>query len=149
MEALARVASFTYVTSAAVLALDTRSRDDRSQVTLRQTASRLTVTVADEGEAVAKLEVANGNHIPLEAGRSGRHQVSISNTGSNRRSGCRSACGWTSPVPVECASTILSRSTERISGGVGNFEAGVKASLVGQEGEQQVGLASRNCEYWR
>ena len=53
----------------------TRCRDDRSQVALRQTASRLTVAVADEGEAVTVLEVANRDHVTLEASRSRRHEV--------------------------------------------------------------------------
>src|SRR3954469_791010 len=103
----AGVACVADVSSTATDELETRSRDDGRQVTLGETATRLTVAIADEGEAVAVLEVANGDHVTLEAGRSGRHQIHIIVTGCNGRSGRRGARGGTSSIPVEGASTVL------------------------------------------
>ena len=110
--------------------------DDECQIAHCQVAG---ADVANEREAVCKLEVANCDHVALEARGYGARRISIHGAAidsarANRRWRRR-------PVEVQRASSILGRGAEWIGRGVRNRETRIESIDVRDKREQQIRLA--------
>jgi len=128
---------------AAAVADACAGRQDQSQIAHRQIAR---AEVADEGEPVSELELANRDHITLEPCCSSGCQSRVDRASSDvaggyLRSRCRRA------VEVQVARAGLRTSAERIGRGIRDRETGVKSALIGYERIQQNGITQRYREY--
>src|SRR5262249_51254793 len=99
-----------------------------------------------ERKAVSKLEVANRDHVTLEARHSRRSQRGIYRATGNRA--CvdlrRIICAL---EPVQVARTGLSACAERICRCVRDRQSGIKPGLVRHERIQQNRTTYIDCEY--